>query len=94
MQGRDQIGAVIQSNVWLMVQGSMDMLVVGFIIFSLNGIDWDIILGQQSCGHIVLSAERIGGAEDYFGATGFEGEGEVCCLGSNMEASGNPGSFK
>ena len=67
MEGKDQVGTVIHGNVGFRVQGGMNVLIIGVVILTFDSKNRDFLIFRQISGHIVLSAQRIGGANTYFG---------------------------
>ena len=44
VQGADQVGAVVHGHVRLVVEGGVDVLVVGLVVFALDGEDGDFVV--------------------------------------------------
>ena len=44
------------------VEGAVDVPVVGLVVLALDGEDGDAVVLDQGRGHVVLGAERVGGA--------------------------------
>ncbi len=89
MQYSNQVSPIVNGNLWLVIQGSVNVLVIGFIVLSLDGVGRDIVL-HQSRRRFILRTERVGGTENDIGSTLFQDQCQVGRFGSNMKASRNP----
>jgi len=69
MDDTHQIRAVIHGDVRLVIEGGLQMIVIGGVVFALDGVDRDFVIGDQRGGNIILSRERIGGAQDNISTT-------------------------
>ena len=68
MQGSNQVCPVIYGKLGAVIQGGVDVLIVGCFVLTLDGISRNTIVYQGS-GDIVLGAERIGGAQNNIGSS-------------------------
>ena len=68
-----------------MGQGGADVLVIGGVVLPLDGIDRDAVVDDQRGGHVVLSRERVRGAEDEIGSAVRERARQVRGLAGDME---------
>ncbi len=62
------------------------MLVIGLVVLPLDAEHGETVLNQGS-GHIVLGAERVGGAEHQVCPACLQCEGQVGGLGGDMQAA-------
>jgi len=58
MNSANQVGTIIYGKVWSMFQGSGYMLIIGLVIFTLDGEDGDAIF-DKGRRRIILSAQRV-----------------------------------
>ena len=65
MKHGDKVGSIIDSQVRFMVEGCGNMMVIGYVIFSLDSVRGNSIF-HQCGGYVILGAERIGSAEYHF----------------------------
>src|ERR1035437_5379529 len=65
------------------------MAVVHVSVGAVAGKGRDAVLGNQRRSGVVLSRERVGGAQDHVRPAGLEGPDEVCRLSGDMQASGD-----
>ncbi len=84
MNGGHQVGPVIEGYLRLMIQRRAYVLIVGFLIFALDGVDRDAE-SHQGSGHVVLCAQRVGGAESDIGSSIFKRQRQIGRLGGDME---------
>ena len=84
-----QVGAVIHGHVRLVVEGGVDVLVVGDVVFALDGVNGDLEMGDQRSRHIILRRERVGGGQDDIRPASVQGVHQVGGLGGHMQAGGN-----
>src|SRR5277367_1730158 len=64
----DEIGAVVHGDVRLMIDGGEDVVVIGVVILTLDGVDRDALIADQAGGNIILGRQRVRGAKHYVGA--------------------------
>ena len=89
MESRHEIGAVVKGDVRFVVQGRADMPVVGVVVFAVYPVG-DDPCGDQGRRNVVLSAQRVAGAQDHVGPTVPQGKGKVRRLGSEVQARNDP----
>ena len=66
MNGSAHISTIVYRQMGFIIQGDIDVLIIGYLILPLYGISGNTVL-HQSGGRIVLGAEGIGGTEDSIG---------------------------
>jgi len=93
VQSRNQVGAVVHCDVRFMLQGGDDVLVVSVVILSLYGVHGNAVV-DKGRSHVVLGRQGIRGTEDDLGATFLQGQGQVGCLGSDVQAGGDAHSLE
>ena len=54
VNGADQIRTVVHSDMRLMIQRGMYMLIIGVVVFTFDGINRDLVIGYQRRRDIVL----------------------------------------
>ena len=86
VQHADDVGAVVHGDVAAMVDGGVDVPVVGRVVLALDGVDAHAVLLDQRRRDVVLGGERVGGAEHHVGAAGLERAHEVGGLGGDVQA--------
>ena len=86
VQGGQQVTAIVHGHVRLVVQGSIEMLVVGVVVLALDGIHGHLIVGHQRRGDVVLGAQRVAGGQHHIGAAGLQHAHQVAGLGSHVQA--------
>jgi hypothetical protein len=69
------------------VKGCINVLIVGLIVLSFNGVDRDIEMADQGGRNIILGAQGIAGTEDKVGASRGQNTGQVCCFGGDVQAT-------
>ncbi len=47
----------------VVIEHSVDVLEIGFVVLALDGIDRDLIVANQRRGHVILGAQRVAGAQ-------------------------------
>ena len=72
MQRGNEIRTVVHGVVRFVVDNGIDVLVVGFVVFALDGKRGDLVVLHQGGGHVVLGAQGIGRAQDNLGTARFE----------------------
>ena len=75
-----QIGAIVHRDVGLVVQGGVEVFVVGLVVLTVNGICCDTVLGYQGRSHGVLGAQGVAGAEHHLSPTVAHRDYKVSCL--------------
>jgi len=80
----DHIGSVVHGQVRLVGDGRFNMPVVGLVVFSLDGKGRDPFVPNQGGGDIVLSAQRVGGAEANICPAGLERFHQVGRFGGHV----------
>src|SRR5262249_19188399 len=68
VDGADQVGAVVHGQVRLVVEGGLDVLVIGGGVLAFDGVSRNLVVRHQAGGHLVLGGERVGGAQHDIGA--------------------------
>jgi hypothetical protein len=71
-----------------MIQGSVEMTIVGPTILCFNGIDRNLVILYKGGSYIVLCGKWVGSTEDHLGPSGLQGTNQVCRLCGNVETSG------
>ena len=85
MERGDQVRAVVHRDLGLVGEGGLDVLVVGPVLLALDGEDRDALVLDQRRGHVVLRAERVGGAEAHLRAARLERLDQARSLGRHMQ---------
>ena len=86
VDGGDQVGAVVHRHVRLVVEGGADVLVVGHVVFALDGKGRDFVdIDQRRC-HIILGRERVGSGQHQVRAAGLQRARQVGGLGGDVQA--------
>jgi len=67
--------------------GAVDVLVVGVAVLAANGEDGDFVLLAQPRRNVVLSAQRVGGAEHDVRTARLKGARKVGRLGRDVQAA-------
>src|SRR6202171_6257261 len=70
----------------MVVERSLDVLVVGVVVLAANGVGLDRVLRRERGGHRVVGRKGVGGAEGNVGAARFEGQHQVGGLTRHVEA--------
>ena len=68
-----------------MRESGADVVVVGGVVFPLDGVDRHAVIGDERRGRVVLGRERVGGAEEKVRSSRREGASEVRGLGGDVE---------
>ncbi len=59
MQHGDQVGAIVHSELRLVIDRRHDVRVVGVAVLALDGEDGDAVVANQTGGDVVLSGQRV-----------------------------------
>ena len=89
MKRRNQVGAVIHRDMRFEIERLVDMLVIGLVVFAVDGKDGDAVIFHQRSRDIILRGKRIGRAQYGIGAAGLEGDHQVGGLGRHMQTAGH-----
>src|SRR5699024_3239577 len=87
------IGAVINHYVRLVLNGGVDVTHVRLIILTLDGIDANTLFHQRSS-NVILRSQRVAGAKNGIGSTGYHGENQVGGFGGDVGAGGDLHTFE
>ena len=89
-----QIGTVIHGDLRSSLQCGVKVGVISLIVFPPDGKDGDFkILHQRGC-RVILSAERVGGADSQLSTPSLESAGQISGLGRHMETGRNANSLQ
>jgi hypothetical protein len=86
VEDADHVGAVVHGHVRLVVDGRLDMRVVGVVVLALDREDGHVVLLDERRGDVVLGGERVRRAQDDVGAAGLERAHQVGGLGGDVQA--------
>ena len=67
---RDEVGAVVHRDVWLVLEGGGDVAVVTRLVLPLDGVDRDVEVVDQAGRDVILGRERVRGNEDQVSPAG------------------------
>ena len=84
VEDADHVGTVVHRQLRLVVDGGLDVAVVGVVVLALDRKDGDVELVDQRGGDLVLSRERVRCAEDDVGAAGLERAHQICGLARHV----------
>jgi len=87
---RDQVRAVVHGDDRPVVQGLMDVAVVGLGVLALDGEDRNAVVFDQGRRDVVLGAERVGRAEADVRSAELESFHQVGRFGGHVEAGRDP----
>ncbi len=90
MEDPDHVGAVVHRQLGLVVDGRLDVAVVGVVVLALDREDRDVELLDESGGDVVLGRERVRGAEHDVGAAGLQRPHQVRGLARHVQAGRDP----
>ena len=54
----DEVGAIVHGDVGLVIDRRKDVVVIGVVVFTLDGVDGNALIADQAGGNIVLGGER------------------------------------
>ena len=86
VQNADHVGAVVHRDVRLVIDRSLDVLVVRIVVLALDRERRDPVLLDEGGGDVVLGRERIGRADDDVRSAGLERAHQVRGLGRHVQA--------
>ena len=86
VQQRHQIGAVVKGHSRPLTQHGVQMLVVGLIVLTPDGVGRNPLTDNQGGGRIVLGRERVRGAQHDARPAGLEGPHQIGGFGSDVQA--------
>ncbi len=89
VQDGDQVGAIVHGDVRLVVDGGEDVVVISVVVLALDGEDGNVVIADQARGNVILSRERVGGAEHDVGSAIAQADGQVGGFGRDVQAGGN-----
>ena len=89
VEDADHVGAVVHRQVRLVVDGGLDVRVVGVVVLALDREDGDVVRVDERRGDVVLRRERVRGDEHHVGAARLERACEVRRLRGDVEAGGD-----
>src|ERR1035441_6821084 len=87
VQNGDQVCAVVHSDLRLVIERRHDVGVIDVVIFSLDGVNGDVVIADQAGGHVVLRGKRVGSAKHDVGAAIAEGDHQIGRFGGDVQAS-------
>ncbi len=85
-----EVRAVVHRQIGPVGQRRAEVLVVGLVVFALDGVDLDAVGAHQVGRHVVLCGEWVRGAQRDIGPTRLQGDREVRCLGRDVQARRQP----
>ena len=88
-QSGGHIATVINNDMGTMSQCHFHMAVICGVIFTLDRIYRNTVIGNQGSSYVILGRQRITGNQYSIGSCGFEGDREVSSFGSDVAASRN-----
>ena len=94
VQDRDDIRAVVHRDLRPVLDGRLNVAVVGLVVLALDRKDGDAIMRDQRGGHVVLGAERVRGAEPHVRPSGLQRFHEIRRLGGHVQTGGRPQTFE
>ena len=94
MEQADHVGAVVHGDLRMEVDDRVDVAVVGVVVLTLDGVGGDAVLGHEGRRDVVLSGERVGGAEAELGATGGERAHEAGGLARHVQAGADANTLE
>ena len=94
MDTAHDVGAVVHGDLGLAVDDRIDVLVVGFGILALDGIDVDAVFGNECRSGVVLGGQRVACAQVHFGTARLEGAHQVGGFGGDMQACADANAFQ
>jgi hypothetical protein len=86
MERIHQVAAVVERDVGLQVKRGVDVLVVGLGVRPVDSIGFETVVRDQVCGHVVLRAQRVAGAEPQLSPASSQRDGKVGRLAGDMQA--------
>ena len=86
VENADDVGAVVHGQVRPMVDGRLDVPIVGVVVLALDREDRDAVLLDEGRGDVVLCGQRVRCAEHDVRASGLESAREVRGLGRHVQA--------
>ena len=89
VQDAHQVGAVVHRYHGRVVEGGVDVAIVGIVVLALDGVGGDAVFLHQGGGGFVLGGQGVAGAQHQVGAAGFEGDGQVGGFGGDVQAGGH-----
>ena len=78
----------------LVIERGKNVLVIGFIVLALDGVDGNAVIANQRCRHVILRGERVGGAKNHVSAAIAQRNGQVCGLRGHVQARGNANALQ
>ena len=90
VEDADHVGAVVHRQVRAVVDGRLDVAVVGVVVLALDRVDRDAVLLDERRRDIVLRRERVRRAEDDVRAARVERAREVRRLRRHVQAGRDP----
>ena len=90
MENADHVGAVVHRDVRLVVDRSLDVLVVRVVVLALDRERRDAVLLDQGGCDVILSRERVGRADDHVRSARLERPHQVRRLGRHVQARRDP----
>jgi len=85
---------VVHGDVRLVIDRRHDVVVVGVVVFALDGEHGNAVIADQAGGDVILRGKRIGGAEHNFGSAVAQADGQVRGLGGNVQAGRDADAFQ
>ncbi len=90
----DEVRAVVHGHLRPVIERSAQVRVVGFVVFTLDGVSGDVEVTIERGCDFVLRGKRIGSAEDYVRAAVAKGYHQVGSFAGDVQASGNAQSLQ
>ncbi len=82
----DEVSAVVHRHLWLMIERRLDVVVVGVVVFALDGVNGDFVVRHQRRRYVILRRQRVGGAQDDVRAAHLQRVHQIRRLGGDVQA--------
>ncbi len=78
VQHVNQVRPVIHGEMRTVVDGRVNVLVIGNVVFTFDGIHGDLIVRDQRGSHFILRGKRVRGGQYHIRAAGLQGLHQIC----------------
>ena len=90
----DEVGAVVHRQLRPVIEGRLDVLVVGLVVLAADRVGLDAVKGGQGRRHRIIRRERIGRAQGDLPTACFQREHQVGSLARHVQARRQPQPFE
>jgi hypothetical protein len=73
VEHRDQVGAIVHGELRFVVDRGHDVAVVAVVVLALDGENGNVVIADETGGHVILRGQRVRRAQRHVGAAVAQG---------------------